>query len=175
MTGDFETFSELCDVESFVYYFVINEILYPADWGYNFFMYKPAGGKLFVGPIWDYDQSAGNSTHGGTAYDEWDTASAHFWFVELRKDPEFLALAKQYYIDNYELFHSLPKLIYDKYYEISSDIELNFERWDVLGKEHWRSVPELVEFTPQKEHVIYYVTWLENRMNWFESELGIKQ
>ena len=190
LTYDFETFSELCDVESFLNCFVINEILYPADWGYNFFMYKPAGGKLFIGPLWDYDQGAGNSQHGGPYYDGragqtddepkeldgWSAPSTHYWFKALKETPEFFALAREYYIENYDIIHSIPELIYESYYEIATDIELNFQRWDVLGKPHWRSLPELEALTTAKEHVDYYVTWIENRIAWLDAEgqFGIK-
>lgn len=190
LTRDFKTFSELCDVDSFLECFVINEILFPADWGYNFFMYKPAGGKLHIGPLWDYDQSAGNSKHGGAAYNEhagqtneeiknpdgWSAPSTHFWFKELKNTTEFFALAKEYYIEHYDIIRGIPEMICDKYEEIADDIELNFERWDVLGKPHWRSLPELDAMTTAKEHVDYYVTWLQNRMDWLEAEgqFGIK-
>ena len=184
LTYDFETFSELCDVESFLNCFIINEVLYPADWGYNFFMYKPAGGKLFIGPLWDYDQGAGNSQHGGYFYDGragqtseepkkldgWSAPSTHYWFKALKETPEFFALAREHYIEKYDILHSIPELIYGTYSEITTDIELNFDRWDVLGKPHWRSLPELEAFTTAKEHVDYYVTWLENRMAWLEAE-----
>ena len=184
LTYDFETFSELCDVESFLNCFIINEVLYPCDWGYNFFMYKPAGGKLFIGPLWDYDQSAGNSQHGGASYDEyagqtseeskepdgWSAPSTHHWFSALKDTPEFFELAREHYIEKYDMIHSIPNMIYEKFGEIYSDLELNFERWDVLGKSHWRSLPELDSFTTVGEHVNYYIKWIKNRIAWLEAE-----
>jgi len=184
LTHDFETFSELCDVNSFLNCFVINEILYPADWGYNFFMYKPAGGKLHIGPLWDYDQSAGNSQHGGTAFDEnagntdeelkepdgWNAPSTHYWFKELKNTPEFFELAREKYKEQYSNIHLITDIIYDTYSQIKTDIELNFDRWDVLGKPHWRSLPELDAFTTAKEHVDYYADWVRNRIEWLEAE-----
>lgn len=184
LTRDFETFSELCDVESFLNCFVINEILYPADWGYNFFMYKPAGGKLHIGPLWDYDQSAGNSKHGGASFDEhagstdeelkepdgWNAPSTHYWFKELKNTPEFFELARETYTEHYSNIHLITDIIYDTYGQIKTDIELNFKRWDVLGKPHWRSLPELDAFTTAKEHVDYYADWIANRIAWLEAE-----
>ena len=184
LTGDFETFTELCDLESFLDSFIINEVMYPSDWGYCFFMYKPAGEKLYIGPLWDYDQSAGNSTHGGLYYNElagitieetaekdgWSTPSTHHWFRALKSNPEFFALARQHYIDNYDILHSLPSMIYEQYEKIVTDIALNFERWPVLGKPHWRSIEKLVLFKTQKEHVDFYVNWLSGRMTWLESK-----
>ena len=184
LTDDFETFTELCDLESFLDCFIINEVMYPSDWGYCFFMYKPAGDKLYIGPLWDYDQSAGNSTHGGPYYNElagatneestmkdgWNAPSTHHWFKALKNNPEFFALARQHYIDNYEILHFLSTIIYEKYEQIVTDIALNFERWDVLGKPHWRSLSVLVDLKTQKEHVDYYVNWLNGRMAWLEAK-----
>ena len=184
LTHDFDTFSELCDVESFLDCFIVNEILYPCDWGYNFFMYKPAGGKLHMGPLWDYDQSAGNSEHGGAAFDEnagltedeikeldgWSAPSTHFWFKELKNTPEFFDLAREKYIENYEKIHSIPDIIYDTYDRIKTDIDLNFKRWKVLGKHHWRALPYQTVFTTAKEHVDYYASWITNRIGWLEAD-----
>ena len=184
LTHDFETFLELCDVDSFLNCFVINEILYPADWGYNFFMYKPAGGKLHIGPLWDYDQSAGNSQHGGSAFNEyagsteeeekepdgWNAPSTHYWFKELKNTPEFFVLAREKYIEQCRQIRLVPEMIYDTYSQIKTDIDLNFERWDVLGKPHWRSLPELDAFTTPKEHVDYYAGWVTNRIAWLEAD-----
>lgn len=167
---DFATFSELCDVDSFLECFVFNELVYPCDWGYNFFMYKKPGEKLCIGPYWDYDQSAGNSTHGGMGYDQWNTPSTHLWFRALRKTPEFFALAREYYIEHAGILRSVTDIVSDAYAAMQTDIALNYERWPEIGQPHWRSIPEQVAFQTQKEHVDFYIQWLKNRIAWLEAK-----
>ena len=54
-------YSEYIDVESFVKYYIMQELLGNTDGGRgSFFMYKKPdelGGKLYAGPLWDFDNS----------------------------------------------------------------------------------------------------------------------
>ncbi|NLL79096.1 MAG: spore coat protein CotH [Clostridiales bacterium] len=61
---DYMTFSrypDYIDVDSFVDYFIINEFFGNYDAGNNStYMYKELGGKLKIGPVWDYDGAIDN-------------------------------------------------------------------------------------------------------------------
>lgn len=49
-------YSEYIDIDSFVYYYLISEILFNPDAVCaSFFMYKDKGKKLCCGPLWDFD------------------------------------------------------------------------------------------------------------------------
>lgn len=57
----FNTWSEYLDMDSFVNYFVFNELMGNYDAGNNStYMYKDNRGKLFIGPLWDYDGAMDN-------------------------------------------------------------------------------------------------------------------
>lgn len=59
--GLFNTWTEYLDERSFVDYFVFNSIFRNYDAGNNStYMYKVAGGKLCMGPVWDYDNACNN-------------------------------------------------------------------------------------------------------------------
>jgi len=51
-------FEDLVDVDSFIEYWLVNEIMFNADstWG-SIYMHKTADGKLKFGPVWDFDYS----------------------------------------------------------------------------------------------------------------------
>lgn len=56
---DFETFSSLADINSFVDMYLLHELFKNTDTGFSsFYLYKKAGGKLYAGPAWDFDLSA---------------------------------------------------------------------------------------------------------------------
>ena len=67
-TGEFENASEAdwdywnyIDVDSFINYLLAAELIRCIDAGVqSTFMYRPTGGKLVMGPIWDSDLSMGN-------------------------------------------------------------------------------------------------------------------
>lgn len=58
----FSTYDKLIDVDSFVDYFLVNEFFGNYDAGdHSTYMYKNNGGKLYMGPVWDFDQAMNNS------------------------------------------------------------------------------------------------------------------
>ena len=51
-------FTDYIDLDSFIEYYLCSEIFYNFDANFaSLFMYKDCGGKLFCGPVWDYDLS----------------------------------------------------------------------------------------------------------------------
>jgi len=52
------SFEDLVDVDSFIEYYLVNEVMYNSDasWG-SIYMHKSKNGKLKFGPIWDFDWS----------------------------------------------------------------------------------------------------------------------
>lgn len=171
---DFEELCELVDIQSFVDSFICTEYILAGDMGYVFFAYKEPGGKLFLGPLWDYDQSSGTSEHGGSNYRGWEAASPHSWYIKLIKNEQFRALVAERWLEKYEYIHGIPDMLYETAEYYKADIDANYTRWDgFLGSRQWRSLPEVDRLKTYPEHVDYFVTWLNNRVAWIEKELGI--
>ena len=171
---DFDTLCELVDIQSFVDSFICTEYILAGDMGYVFFAYKEPGGKLVLGPLWDYDQSSGTSEHGGNNYKGWAAASPHSWYIKLIKNEQFRALVVERWLEKYEYIHGIPDMLYATAAYYQADIDANYTRWDgFLGSKQWRSLPEVDALKTYPEHVDYFVTWLNNRVAWMEKELGI--
>lgn len=172
---DFDTLCELVDIQSFVDSFICTQYVLSGDMGYVFFAYKEPGGKLFLGPLWDYDQSSGISEHGGTNYKGWEAASPHSWYIKLIKNKQFRELVKERWLEKYDYIHGIPDMLYETAAYYQADIDANYSRWDgFLGSKQWRSLPEVDRLKTYPEHVDYYITWLNNRVAWMEKELGIE-
>lgn len=53
-----ENYGDYIDIDSFVDFFLVSEIFDSLDIGHiGIFFYKDAGGKLTMGPLWDFDNS----------------------------------------------------------------------------------------------------------------------
>ena len=173
LTKDWELILELVDIDSFVSWFLVNEIMLNGDMGWSMFAYKPQGEKLHLGPLWDFDQSCGVSGTGGSNYETWypDTSSQNTWFRSLFEIEEFRTLAAR------QLTAALPEieLLLTQEQEKSvlyrDDIQANFERWDVLGTTAWRIREEIGTFKTYEENVDFLFTWLHNRIRWMNQEL----
>lgn len=93
----FSRYQDVIDVDSFIDYFLINEFFGNYDAGNNStYFYKDMGGKLTMGPVWDFDGAMDNYM-----YEPFETGSLAFytkpWFNRLCKDEGFLhKLEKRY-------------------------------------------------------------------------------
>lgn len=80
------------DVDSAINYFLINELFKNPDGAVaSFYLYKKRNGKLFFGPVWDFDLALGNA-----GYDDVDKTYGWYirkasWFDRLFQDPAFKA------------------------------------------------------------------------------------
>src|SRR5690606_39010272 len=59
-------YAALIDVESALSYYFVNELFRNVDGNLRLstFLYKKRGGKLFFGPVWDFDLAIGNANYG---------------------------------------------------------------------------------------------------------------
>ena len=131
-----EELEKYIDLTSFITYYWIEEfsLNYDASRGSNY-MYLE-NGKLFMGPIWDMDNTM-NRSYYYADYDEdyifentlLQSRIFENWFAELRKKDGFSELIQDYFSRNVEVFENLP-IYLDNYHEyIKNSAEMNFKRW----------------------------------------------
>ena len=51
-------------MDTFVDWYLTNEIMLNTDMGWSMFAYIPEDNKLHLGPVWDFDQSCGSTNFG---------------------------------------------------------------------------------------------------------------
>jgi hypothetical protein len=146
------------------------------------YMYKDKdsdGGKLKMGPVWDFNLAFANVNYcDGASAEGWvldfntvcpdDYWSIHFWWERLRQDPEFIQEAKarwetlraNQYSDE-AIFSLVDSLIG----VVEPAVERNFERWPVLDEWVWPN--NFVGGNYQAE-VDYLKKWLEDRLEWMD-------
>lgn len=84
------TYRDYVDVNSFVDYFVLNEFFANYDAAlHSMYMYHDLGGKLTMGPVWDFDRAIDNDYPRSLKVDS--TAMDHgVWFAEVLRDGDFV-------------------------------------------------------------------------------------
>lgn len=128
------SYTDLMDVESTVNYFWMQEFSLNGD-GYHSpstYLYKKRNGKLFWGPLWDFDYVAWGSTEYGELYTTGWMHQDSVWNGRLFEDPEFCkAVVEQWPT----LKAKLNELIkqggqLDQYAaEMKRTAQYNFEKW----------------------------------------------
>ncbi|MFH1195706.1 MAG: CotH kinase family protein [bacterium] len=177
-------YSKYIDVNSFVDHFLIQEFTKCLDsYRFSFFMYKKRdseGGKLYLGPIWDFDLAFGN--FGEEVWEEpWTTVDWNaeipawyrvFWMKRLLEDVNFRNKLKARWTEirqgafsNYNILEYIN--------QTASVIEearvRNFTRWQILGKYVW---PNYFVGATYEEEIDYLKNWITERLNWMDLTLA---
>lgn len=170
---DYSTLCELVDIDSLINYFIVTEISYAVDMGWAFYLYKPAGEKLYFGPVWDYDQAFGSSNYGGETYESWYSGEENLWFTWLLESKLFRNDVKKRWEEVYEdtvlKMNDRISYLYTMY---KYDAKANFIRWDkAIGYPYWRSPEKIVALKTYDANVLYLRKWLKNRIEWMNETI----
>ena len=190
--GDWDTICTLIDIDSFVDYYIIQEMFQNKDalWR-SIFFYKKPNGKLYAGPIWDLDQGAGNvnQMYGADRYDTtpdcdleyvsgeyhkpagalW-VASSNTWYRRLFRCEEFKELVCEHLIEFGTILHEVLELATtdgsnpDSYYSLYGEaMNRNFERWKIMGQMMWPNTPAINDILTVSGQIDYMREWLRER------------
>ena len=157
------------DMDSFVDWYLINEIARNNDaiMFSSCYMTLPRGGKLRMGPVWDFDIAFGNVDYNGNYDAEGFWVHHQAWFDRMFWDPAFRARVKE----RYEWFYSqreeiLSAINADAMY-LHRAVEENENRWGTLYENTW---PNYNVWGCYQNEVQYMKQWLTRRMEWLREE-----
>ena len=141
--GSGKTWQELIDVDSWVMEYLTGEIFGNVDAGIaSSYLYRDGGdasGKIYAGPVWDYDLAMGSdSAWQAEAVQAFFVDREHVWepddttwAYELNRKPEFQARVRELYQEVYRpLIQELLDTGLDAYaQQISRAAQLDQRRW----------------------------------------------
>ena len=180
-------YAKYIDTDSFVDYFIANELARNPDaYRISTFMYKRKdsdGGKLFMGPIWDFNPGFGNVNFCAKEKpygfiidynmicpaDGW---LVPFWWSRLFEDPAFKTKvatrwqalrAKTYATSRITGYIDSVATVLNQ-----ESQQRNFQRWPVLGQYVWPN--SFIGPTFQSE-VDWLKDWVTRRLSWLDTNL----
>lgn len=140
------------------------------------FMYKDRGGKLHMGPVWDYNLTLGNANYleGWLPTGWYHTllGNADYpWWNRLFEDPEFsLQYADRWHALRRSQFQT--QALIDDIDEIATLLvesqQRNYVKWPILGVYVW---PNWFIGLTYEEEVEWMKQWLQARLNWMDEQL----
>ena len=170
-------YAQYIDTDAFIDHFIINELFRNIDGFRNStYMYKDRGGKLKMGPVWDFNLSMGNASFNqGWKTDGWliYTNPVPFWWDRLLQDKNFTQkLAKRWKVlrkDRLATSKLLDEI--DQTAKLLSEAQArNFQKWPVLSRTMFGN-PNRGDATYQQE-VKQIKTWLNARLEWMDEHIG---
>ncbi|MEM1096106.1 MAG: CotH kinase family protein [Bacteroidota bacterium] len=176
------------DVDSAVDFLLLNELGKNVD-GYRLssFLYKArdsAGGRLYLGPIWDFNFAFGIADYYGAerpagyqvAFAEAEDSHQNpFWWRKLARDPAFIARAQarwQALRTGALAEDSLMSFVDEQAALLDEAQARNFRRWPVLGSYVWAN--SFIGSTYASE-VAFLKSWLRQRLQWLDANLPLGQ
>ncbi len=179
---------EMCDLDTFIDYFLITEFVKNVD-GYRLstFFYKEKsskGGKLKMGPAWDYNLAFGNADYydgykssgwqykiNDIALPKGDTYPAPFWWQQLAQDSIFKTkTVKRWEVLRKTTFNpdNINKWIDSTATVLEPAMKRNFNKWpSVLGKYVW---PNYYVGSTYQDEVNWIKEWIRTRTLWLDSQ-----
>lgn len=167
-------------------FFLVNEISRNIDaYRLSTFFYKERGladGKLYAGPLWDFNLAFGNADYcNGQSTEGWsylfntvcpdDYYFVPFWWDRFLQDSYFVnklncrwnklrnEIFTDHYIDNF--IDSIAQLL-------DEAKERNFEKWPILGQYVW---PNPYIGQTYQDEVTYMKNWISDRINWLDDNM----
>lgn len=125
------------DLDSWVQLYLVEEIFEDVDCGLSSIYFYVMDGKLYAGPLWDFDLTMGGSyavENPATLYAAWREKTERYishWLPELYKQENFLARVKELYAESWD--DALEQLAFqaEGYVEnISASAAMDAARWE---------------------------------------------
>ena len=176
-----EYIQDWLDVDSWVDAYIIEEFLLNSDVGFSSFnLYRTnADSKLFAGPLWDFDLSAGNHAEANEGSPEGiyaaylaATVFDHQWFAWLMEMEWFSSLVHERWAEVSDIIDQALADVQELTVNHQEDYARNFERWPVLKEQLWKEPEILLTLGTHAEHSDYLVDWLKERKAWLDIEWG---
>lgn len=198
--ADFGAYEEMLDVDSVIDQHLLIELTRNVDGlRLSTYLYKDRGGRLSMGPSWDYNLSMGNSailfgwtTEGWqhaqfdaeppatemcncpvTTSRECEVGCAPLWIKRLFQDPAFTARYRERWAELRSGVWSDAEILGrmdEAVRTLTESQERNFARWDVLGRRTFGNAPDFIASTWDEE-LQYLRSFLTGRLAWMDSQL----
>jgi len=173
-------YADFIEVDSWVDGMILQELAKNVDaYRSSTYLYKLPGGKLHLGPVWDFNQAYGNASYDEQAslIEGWRVSLARpgSWFQRLFRDEWFRSRFQSRYRALREGALADPAILGFLDAEaarLSDAASRNFERWPILGE------VVLGNLDPPPDsyegEVALLKDWLRARAHWMDEELGLR-
>lgn len=174
-------YRKYADAQSFVYYFLLSELARSTDaYSFSTYLYKnrdSKGGKLKMGPLWDYNASMGNTPYNYCDANDtvgWQYQAQRlcrvdrkqpFWWKRLMDDPAFVSEVQatwQNLRSDQLRYEVIEAMIDSNRSQVAEAQSRDYERWNVVG-DHG-------DFSVEMD---FLKDWLDNRLKWMDRNVPL--
>ena len=171
-----EYWSDLLDIDSAVDFYLVQEIFKNNDAMYaSTRFYKPRGDKLYMGPVWDFDLTAGTYMCNNTENPEGWFVKNEYLYSALMRHSDFRDAVKARYWeihDNITALYTDSDTALSKINKYSGQLDIsqqiNFDKWG-YGNNGWQNILSQGKWD---DEVSYLNSWLQRRIGWMDANIN---
>ena len=161
------------DVDSYVNYYIVNEVMGNPDAFWSTYMYKKANDeKIYTGPVWDFDIAVNNDDRLGDQVNGLMFNSAHepkVWIRRLMEDPSFRQKIRSRWNELKTKINTLPSSVNMLAKKLAVSQRRNFTKWNILNTKVYREFQIAGSYNAE---VAYLKNHLSNHINWLDSKFN---
>ena len=163
------------DEDAAIDWYIMNEFTKNNDakfFSSVYIRYNPADGKLYMGPNWDFDISCGNINYNNCDKTDGYWIKNAAWIKRMFQDPTFAENVKNRWNATKDAL--LQTLADDGLIQNLADAnavscELNFMKWQILGKYVWPNAAGYANRKTYQSEIDYMRNWLSERYVWLDN------
>lgn len=169
---DYAAASEYLDMEAMAKWYIVEELSMNTDSKLHCscYMYKDAGGKMKMGPVWDFDLGFGNGKYA------WNTSDTYLdnakWFADLLAMPQFKAQVKKVWNNSTGKISKLPEFIENTSKMIEKSADINYEVWSITEPAEHTLEYSTEMLTTYEEQIDYLTTFTEERISYMNNKIS---
>lgn len=175
-----EGYEEYIDLDVLIDWVIVHELYYNIDCAFRRSCYftKDAGGKLTMGPIWDFDNAFGNFWKDDKTYSTWATADSTTgyiwdnWMSYLITYPEFREKYRARWDEiKYDLLDKLMEAVDTGSELCSRSAAYNFEVWDILNRRVGCQDSSIKKYNTYEKQIEYMRSFIKTRWTWMDENI----
>ena len=170
--------------ESFIDEILVQELMRNSDaYGWSAYFHKNRGEKLEAGPVWDFDQSSGNSSYleghkttGWVIGNPLTNSQPAFWKKLFNEDGFNNKLRIRWNELREDKFsdEKILSFIDSCTNYLNEGQERNFEKWPILGVYTWRETIGYAERDTYQKEIDYLKNYMVERASWMDEQLKVE-
>lgn len=177
-----EGYEEYIDVDNMVDWFIITELTNNTEMAFyrSCYLYKPEGGRITMGPVWDFDMAFGNHEGDISNYDGWASAEATYsyvndtWTTYLIKDPKFMDKVRARWLEVRDrLLETAKNTIDTQYALVKESADLNFKLWNIIDQKVGLGRVDHKKYNTYELQIEFLREFIIKRAAWIDKRLGV--
>lgn len=161
------------DVDSYINYYLVNEVMGNPDVFWSTYMYKkPNDDKIYTGPVWDFDIAINNDDRLGDQVNGLMFNAAHepkVWIKRLMEDPAFRQKIRLRWNELKAKIITLPASADLLSKKLAVSQHRNFTKWNILNAKVYREFQIAGSYNAE---VAYLKNYLNNHINWLDAKFN---